>query len=450
MRHEETAWDTKGPAFAIDLRGGLDADGNLVALDYQGRIANYAHVGYNQARTVLIAQLMGLRPERPAPGGAGGPDAMYHVPNRREETRAVRLPLVFETPLRTGNLRDPNGPQITFAAESFVDELAAAADTDPVEFRLRLLRRASDDDEIFRRARSIAVVEAAAKAYGWDARPSPARVGSGRLLTGRGIGYAYRARTTVAVIAEVEVDRETGRVRVPRMVCAHDCGLVINPDGLENTIQGNLLHGISRTLYEEVRFDGEKVTSVDWRTHPTLTHRDAPERIDVVVVNGDPDPDRPDLRPYGAGEPSHKPVPAAIANAVHDATGSAHAKAAAPAGTRARGAGGGRRLAGHFSGWSSDVRGAEHRACRFWRPAVQAGGASRQPAGGAARTCTNKKWQRTLFAARDFGGKCERGCPPFTKSNDEPELAEARVSARGSFGSRREAPGGSEGGLASK
>ncbi|MDE2881744.1 MAG: molybdopterin-dependent oxidoreductase, partial [Acidobacteriota bacterium] len=159
------------------------------------------------------------------------------------------------------------------------------------------------------------------KAYGWDARPSPARVGGGRLLTGRGIAYAYRARTTVAVIAEVEVDRETGRVRVPRMVCAHDCGLVINPDGLENTIQGNLLHGISRTLFEEVRFDTEKVTSVDWRTHPTLTHRDAPERIDVVVVNGDPNPDRPDLRPYGAGEPSHKPVPAAIANAVHDATG---------------------------------------------------------------------------------------------------------------------------------
>ena len=321
MRHEETAWDTKGPAFAIDLRGGLDADGNLVALDYQGRIANYAHVGYNQARTVLIAQLMGFRPERPSPGGARGPDDMYHVPNRRQETRAVRFPLAFETPLRTGNLRDPNGPQTTFAGESFMDELAAAADADPVEFRLRLLRGATADDEVFRRARSVAVVEAAAEAYGWDPRPSPRTVGSGRVLTGRGIAYAYRARTTVAVIAEVEVDRETGRVRVPRMVCAHDCGLVINPDGLENTIQGNLLHGISRTLYEEVRFDGEKVTSVDWRTHPTLTHRDAPERIDVVVVNGDPNPGRPDLRPYGAGEPSHRPVPAAVANAIHDATG---------------------------------------------------------------------------------------------------------------------------------
>ena len=321
MRHEETAWDTKGPAFAIDLRGGLDAEGNVVALDYRGRIANYAHVGYNQARTVLIAQLMGFRPERPSPGGGRGPDEMYHIPNRRQETRAVRFPLAFETPLRTGNLRDPNGPQTTFAGESFIDELAAAAGADPVEFRLRLLRGSTDDDEAFRRARSIAVVEAAAEAYGWDARPSPGTVGSGRMLTGRGIAYAYRARTTIAVIAEVEVDRETGRVWVRRMVCAHDCGLVINPNGLESTIQGNLLHGISRTLYEEVRFDGEKVTSVDWRTHPTLTHMDTPERIDVVMVNGDPNPDRPDLRPYGAGEPSHRPVPAAIANAVYDATG---------------------------------------------------------------------------------------------------------------------------------
>ena len=321
MRHEETAWDTKGPAFAIDLRGGLDAQGNVVALDYQGRVANYAHVGYNQARTVLIAQLMGLRPERPSPGGARGPDDMYHVPNRRRETRAVRFPLAFETPLRTGNLRDPNGPQTTFAGESFIDELATAANADPVEFRLRLLRGATDDDEAFRRARSIAVVEAAAEAYGWDARPSPGTVDSGRVLMGRGIAYAYRARTTVAVIAEVEVNRETGRVWVRRMVCAHDCGLVINPDSLESTIQGNLLHGISRTLYEEVRFDGERVTSVDWRTHPTLTHMDAPERIDVVMVNGDPNPDRPDLRPYGAGEPSHRPVPAAVANAVFDATG---------------------------------------------------------------------------------------------------------------------------------
>jgi len=321
MRHEETAWDTKGPAFAFTLRGGLDGAGNLVALDYRARVADYAHVGYNQPDTVLIAQLMGIRPSRPAPGGASAPAEMYSIPNRRQETLVVRFPLAFETPLRTGNLRDPNGPQTTFAGESFIDELAAAANADPVEFRLRLLRGSSEDDTAFRRARSIAVVEAAAEAYGWDTRPSPKPARGSGILTGRGIAYAYRGRTVVAEIAEVEVDRATGRVWVNRMVCAHDCGLVINPDGLRSTIQGNLLHGLSRALHEEVQFDTEKVTSVDWRTHPTLTHADAPERIDIVFVNGDPEPDRPDLPPYGAGEPSIKPVAAAVANAIYDATG---------------------------------------------------------------------------------------------------------------------------------
>jgi CO/xanthine dehydrogenase Mo-binding subunit len=105
------------------------------------------------------------------------------------------------------------------------------------------------------------------------------------------------------------------------MLCAHDCGLVINPDGIRSAIQGNLLHGLSRSLYEEVQFDTERVTSVDWGTHPTLRHADAPERIDIVLVNADPDPDRPDLPPYGAGEPSIRPVVAAVANAIFDATG---------------------------------------------------------------------------------------------------------------------------------
>ena len=332
MRHEETAWDTKGPAFVFDLRGGLDAEGNLVALEYGARTADFAHLGYNQPDTVLIAQLMGIRPERPAPGGASPPQELYAIPNRRQETHVVRFPLAFETPLRTGNLRDPNGPQTTFAGESFIDELAAAANTDPVEFRLKLLRGSTEDDAQFRRARSIAVVEAAAAEYGWDTRPSPKtpgdqgpeariRPGMGTILTGRGIAYSLRGRTVVAEIAEVEVNRETGHVWVKRLVCAHDCGLVINPDGLRGTLQGNMLHGLSRTLHEEVQFDTEKVTSVDWLTHPTLRHADAPERIDIVFVNGDPDPDRPDLPPYGAGEASIRPMAAAVANAIFDATG---------------------------------------------------------------------------------------------------------------------------------
>ncbi len=321
MRNEETAWDTKGPAFTFKLRGGLDARGNLVAFDYNAQAADYNHLGYNEADTVLIAQLMGSRRARPAAGSAATPSEMYAIPNRRMATQVVSLPLVWETPLRTGNLRDPNGPQSTFASESFIDELAAAAKADPLEFRLKLLTAGTIDDTGFKRARSIAVVKAVAEAYGWDNRPSPTPRGTGNVLTGRGLSYAFRSQTVVAQIAEVEVNRRTGHVWVKRLVCAHDCGLVINPEGLRRTIEGGMLHSLSRALHEEVQFDTEKVTSVDWISSPSLTHADTPATIDIVLVNGDPNPNRPDLPHYGAGETVCKPLIAAVANAIFDATG---------------------------------------------------------------------------------------------------------------------------------
>jgi nicotinate dehydrogenase subunit B len=320
MRHEETAWDTKGPAYTFKLRGGLDATGKLTALEYDARAVDYGHVGYNEPDTVLIAQLMGRRPAQPSPGIASLPSVQYGIANQRMTAHVVRLPLVWESPLRTGNLRDPNGPQVTFAFESFVDELAAAARKDPAQFRIELIE-ASAEDEVFRRARSLAVMRAALEEYGWDPRPSPKPRTSASVLTGRGIAYTFRNNTVVAVIAEVEVDRQTGRVWTKRLVCAHDCGLAINPMGLKHTVECGMLHGLSRALWEEVQFDSEKVTSVDWATHPSLRHSDTPERIDVVLVNGDPNPNRPDLPHYGAGETSHKPVIAAVANAIFDATG---------------------------------------------------------------------------------------------------------------------------------
>ena len=321
MRQEETAWDTKGPAYTISMRGGLDGDGNLVALNYEARACDHNHLGYNEPDTVLISQLTGMRRPTPARGGVSTPSDMYVIPNRRMAGHVVGLPVVWETPLRTGNLRDPNGPQVTFASESFIDELAAAAKADPVAFRLKLLTASADDDGGFRRARSIAVIKAAAEKYGWDARPSPRSRRAGNILAGRGIAYAFRNQTVVAEIAEVEVNRATGRVWVKRLVCAHDCGLVVNPEALRHTIECGMLHSLSRALHEEVRFDGEKVTSVDWVSHPTLTHADTPETIDVVLVNGDPNASRPDLPHYGAGETMCKPTIAAVANAIYDATG---------------------------------------------------------------------------------------------------------------------------------
>jgi CO/xanthine dehydrogenase Mo-binding subunit len=190
-----------------------------------------------------------------------------------------------------------------------------------VLFRLKLLTASANDDSGFKRARSIAVVKAAAAKYGWDPRSSARSKASGNVLTGRGMAYAFRGQTVVAEIAEVEVNRATGHVWVKRLVCAHDCGLVINPEALRQTIEGGLLHALSRALHEEVQFDTEKVTSVDWLTHPSLTHLDTPARIDVVLVNGDPNPRRPDLPPYGAGETICKPLLAAVGNAIFDATG---------------------------------------------------------------------------------------------------------------------------------
>jgi CO/xanthine dehydrogenase Mo-binding subunit len=321
MRQEETAWDTKGPAYAVKLRGGLDAQGNLVALDYDACACDHNHLGYNEHDTVLIAQLAGMRRDAPARGRASSPSDMYAIANRRTAGRVVGLPLVWETPLRTGNLRDPDGPQVTFASESFIDELAAAANADPVAFRLKLLTASDADDSGFKRARSIAVVKAAADAYRWDARPSPKARDKGDILSGRGFAYTYRSQTVVAQIAEVEVNRKTGHVWVKRLVCAHDCGLVVNPEGLRRTLECGMLHTLSRALHEEVRFDAEKVTSVDWVSHPTLTHADTPETIDIVIVNGDPNPERPDLPHYGAGETVCKPTIAAVANAIFDATG---------------------------------------------------------------------------------------------------------------------------------
>jgi CO/xanthine dehydrogenase Mo-binding subunit len=322
MRDEETAWDTKGPPYVFKLRGALDDQGKVAALEYDACAVDHNHLGYNEPDTVLIAQLMGRRPERPSAGGAATPSVMYAIPNRRTTTKVVALPMIWETPLRTGNLRDPNGPQVTFAFESFIDELAAAAKADPVQFRIDMMEQVKEDG-VFRKARSLAVMRAAAKQYGWDARPSPnpRAAASGKVFSGRGMAYTYRSNTIVATIADVEVNRETGRVWVKRLVCAHDCGLAINPEGLRHTVECGMLHALSRALWEEVQFDREKVTSVDWISHPSLRHSDTPEKIDVVLVNGDPNPSRPDLPHYGAGETSHKPVIAAVANAIYDATG---------------------------------------------------------------------------------------------------------------------------------
>jgi len=234
MRDEETAWDTKSPPFLMKMRGALDNNGGLVGYEYRARSCDYNHVGCNEPDTVLIAQLKGSRREKPAAGSDSMLSDMYAIPHRKMVGEVVSLPTVWETPLRTGNLCDPNGPQPTFAAESFVDEAAAAAKTDPLEFRIKMIEAGTKDDGGLRRARSLAVLKAAAETYGWDSQPSPKLIGTGNILTGHGIVYSFRGQTVVAQIAEVEVTRQTGHVWTKHLVCAHDCGLVVNPEGLRH------------------------------------------------------------------------------------------------------------------------------------------------------------------------------------------------------------------------
>ena len=237
--------------------------------------------------------------------GFGMPAESYGFANKRLAWETVAPLLDRASPLRTAHLRDPVGPQIQFASESFIDEIAAATSADPVAFRLRYLKAPRD----------IAVVKAAAEHAGWQTRPSPNPDRNGDTLVGRGIAYAQRSGAVVAIVAEVEIDRHTGKVWARKFTVAHDCGLIINPDGLRHCIEGNVVQGTSRTLSEEVTFDRAKVTSTDWLSYPILDITEAPEAVDIVLIN------RPELPPAGAGESSIRPVAVALANAVFDATG---------------------------------------------------------------------------------------------------------------------------------
>ena len=305
MRPEGIAWDTKGPASIHRARAGLNAEGKIIAYHFESKGFSRLEIDSNESNPAhsLIGQQLGvaLKPTE----AFGVPDEAYDIPVRRMAWETIPPLLERVSPLRTSHLRDPVGPQVHFASESFIDELAFAAKADAVEFRLRHLK-----------GRDAEAVKAAAQAFNWQRRISgPAADNKADVVTGRGIAYVKRLFTIVAVAAEVEVDRRSGKVRAKRFAVAHDCGCVVNPDLLRATIEGNIVQATSRSLWEAVRFDRQKVTSVDWETYPILDITEAPEKIDIVLLN------HPEIPPTGAGEPSTRPVAAAIANAIFDATG---------------------------------------------------------------------------------------------------------------------------------
>jgi CO/xanthine dehydrogenase Mo-binding subunit len=299
MRQDEHVWEPHGPAMLVDVRGAVDGQGKVSAWDYQVWTATHSTRPGGHAANLLPGMLV-TPPPPEAENGFGGGDrnapTNYTFANNR-----VSVHWLSNSPIRVSALRSLGAMANTFANESFMDELAYAAEVDPLQFRLNHL-----DDP-----RAVAVVQAAADKIGWQAHTAPTN-------SGRGLGIAYaryeNTETYVATAADVSVDPGSGKITLNRIAVAHDSGLIINPDGLRNQIEGNVVQSASRAILEQVNFDSSKITSVDWRTYPILRFQDIPP-IDVVLIN------HPDQPAWGAGEISTLTTAPAIANAIFHATG---------------------------------------------------------------------------------------------------------------------------------
>lgn len=298
MRQDEHVWEPHGPAMVVDVRGAVDGQGKVSAWDYQVWTPTHSTRPGGFAANLLPGMLVSPPPPDAQNGQTGGDrnaPTNYTFANSR-----VMVHWLNSSPIRVSALRSLGAMANTFANESFMDELAYAAKVDPVQFRLNHL-----DD-----ARATAVVQAAADKIGWQPHTAPGN-------SGRGMGIAFaryeNTEAYVACAAEVSVD-SSGRIMLNHIAVAHDCGLIINPDGLRNQIEGNVVQSASRAILEQVNFDTSKITSVDWRTYPILRFQDIPH-IDIVLIN------HPDQPAWGAGEISTLTTPPAIANAIFHATG---------------------------------------------------------------------------------------------------------------------------------
>jgi nicotinate dehydrogenase subunit B len=299
MRDDEFAWEPLGSAMVMQLSAGLAADGSVV--DWRHELWSNVHSSRpgRSGGVNLLAALHLAVPSAPIRGRSGGEDRnavpLYDFPNQKVVRHLIR-----EMPLRTSALRALGAYANVFALESFMDELAIESGADPVEFRLRYLKD----------PRARAVIELAASKSGWK----PGLRSDG--IHGRGLGFARYKNLAcyVACVADVAVDRKTGRAKVTRVVAAVDAGQVINPKGLEMQIEGGIIQSASWTLKEQVRFDRSRITSRDWESYPILLFPEVP-KVEVHLI------DRPEEKPLGSGEASSAPAAAAIANAVGNALG---------------------------------------------------------------------------------------------------------------------------------
>jgi nicotinate dehydrogenase subunit B len=303
MREQEHAWEPFGPAMVAKARAALDASGRIVDWDYA--VWSNTHSMRPGGAGAMLAGQHGAKaftppPAKPIPLPDGGGDRnaipLYVLPSAR-----VTHHFIERMPIRVSALRALGAHMNVFAVESFMDELALAAGRDPVEFRLAYLQDS--------RARDV--VQLAAERFGWT--PGVA-AGTGK---GRGFAFArYKNHATYCAIAcEVEVDLDTGRPTVGRVVAAVDSGQVVNPDGIRNQIEGAIVQSASWTLYERVAFDAARIQSIDWATYPILRFDAAPRSVEVHVI------DRPGMPFLGAGEAGQGPMAAALANGIAHASG---------------------------------------------------------------------------------------------------------------------------------
>jgi nicotinate dehydrogenase subunit B len=300
MCRDELGWDPKGPQQLLDLRAALDSGGNILSWDTQ----MWLPAATPGERALLAADAAGLAQDH---GQGAGMITQNGEPPYQCGRTTVRVHWRKESILQVSNLRAPGKSANVFAVEGFTDELAAATGADPIAFRLGKLTD----------PRAIEVLTRVRQAIGWQARPSPnPNAAQGSLMIGRGVAYMRykQAENYVAVAMEVAIDPASGRIAVRRVVCGHDCGLIVNPDGLRNQVEGCIVQALSRALHEEVKFDRSHVTGVNWTSYPILRFAEVPA-IDVILLN------RPDEPLLGAGEAATAPVAAALANAVFDATG---------------------------------------------------------------------------------------------------------------------------------
>jgi len=306
-RADEHGWDPKGPPTLMDLRASMDSGGAVTAWESEFFIPQQT------AGSFMVPLTPGTLAGLPQKGDIAPGNVFQNsaIPYKFANVKTVCHRLE-STPFRPSWIRTPGRMQNTYANECFMDELAAAAKVDPIEFRLKYIDPADRRGiEVLNRLKALAK---------WETRPSPqpggAGGGSGNIAKGRGVSYVkYElVRTYVGIVADVEVDRASGAIRVTRVYMTHDCGQIINPDGLINQIEGNIIQTLSRTLIEELKFDRSAVTSLDWASYPILTFPDVPE-VTIELIN------QPNAPPWGAGEPAAAVVPSAISNAVFDATG---------------------------------------------------------------------------------------------------------------------------------